>query len=321
MNKTSSKQKKPKVIAPKVIAILGPTATGKSLLAIQKAKEIDGEIISADSRLVYKGFDIASAKPTIEERQGIEHYLIDIVEPEVDYSVANFYDDAKIAIEKIHRKGKTPIIVGGTGLYFRILLEDFNPPRVAANYELRKELEQLDNQKLHEMLKELDPQTAEKIHFNNKVKIIRAIEVAKTLNKPISEAAGKKDPEFDVEWIGLNFHDRAELYEKINLRVDKMIEKGLIEETKKLLSKHGRINNFINTIGYQEILQYLDGEISLDKAISDIKQNTRHYAKRQLTWFRKNPLISWNYLSSSASTPGSTLPSINSRLAPPPVEM
>lgn len=275
---------------------MGPTATGKSDFAIQLAKKINGEIISADSRLIYKGFDIGTAKPSIEERQGIEHYLIDIVEPEVDYSVANFFDDAKIAIEKIRHKGKTPIIAGGTGLYFRILLEDFDLPRVEPNYELRNELEQLDTKKLHEILIELDPKSAEKIHFNNKVKIIRAIEIAKTLNTPKSQAAGKKEPEFDVEWIGLNFSDRKNLYDRINKRVDKMLEKGLIDETKNLLAKHGRINNLVNTIGYQEILKYIDGEISLDKAISDIKQNTRHYAKRQLTWFKKNHLINWNYL-------------------------
>lgn len=272
---------------------MGPTASGKTRMAIQIAKTNNGEIISADSRLVYKGFNIAAAKPTIEEMQGIKHYLIDIVEPEIDYSVANFYDDAKTAINGILAKGKTPIVVGGTGLYFRILLEDFDMPRVAPNYELRKELESIDTEKLHEMLKELDPGSAEKIHFNNKVKIIRALEVAKTLNKPISEAAGKKEPEFDVEWIGLNPPDRNVLYDRINQRVDEMVTKGLVEETKALLEKHGRINNFINTIGYQEILDYLGGEISLDEAILQIKQNTRRYAKRQLTWFRRNKLINW----------------------------
>lgn len=274
---------------------MGPTASGKTEFAIKKALMNNGEIISADSRLVYKGFDIATAKPTIEERQGIEHHLIDIVEPEVDYSVANFFDDAKIAIEKINKKDKTPIVVGGTGLYFRILLEDFDLPRVEADYELRKELGEKDSAELHKILEGLDPATAKKIHFNNKVKIIRAIEVFKTLKKPISQAAGKKKPEFNVEWIGLNFSNREDLYNRINARVDKMLENGLVEETKKLLSKHGRVNNFINTIGYQEILEYLDGNISLDEAIALIKQNSRRYAKRQLTWFRKNPLINWNY--------------------------
>lgn len=272
---------------------MGPTAAGKTKFAIRTALESNGEIISADSRLVYKGFDIATAKPTEKERQGIKHHLIDIVEPEVDYSVANFFDDAKIAIEKICQKGKTPIVVGGTGLYFRILLEDFDLPRVEADYELRRELEQKETSELHEILKKLDPKSADKIHFNNKVKIIRAIEVCQTLGKPISDAAGKKEPEFDVQWIGLNLPDRSVLYEKVNKRVDEMMEKGLVEETKTLLAKHGRINNFVNTIGYQEILEYLDGEISLDEAVLNIKQNTRHYAKRQLTWFRRNKLIKW----------------------------
>lgn len=275
---------------------MGPTASGKSALAIQTAKTNNGEIISADSRLVYKGFDIATAKPTIEEQEGIKHYLIDIVEPEIDYSVANFLDDAKAAIKEIINKGKTPIVVGGTGLYFRILLEDFDMPRVEPNYELRNQLENMETEKLHEMLKELDPISANKIHFNNKVKIIRALEVSKTLGMPHSEAAGKKEPEFDVEWIGLNPNDRAVLYERINNRVDEMIKKGVIEETKKLLEKHGRINNFINTIGYQEILEYIDGKMSLDEAILNLKQNTRRYAKRQLTWFRRNQLINWQNL-------------------------
>lgn len=272
---------------------MGPTASGKSNLAIQIAAENNGEIISADSRLVYKGFDIATAKPTIQERGDIEHHLIDIVEPEVDYSVANFLDDAKIAIGKIKSKGKTPIVVGGTGLYFRILLEDFDMPRVEPDYELRQQLEKLETKELHEMLKELDPISAEKIHFNNKVKIIRAIEVCKTLKKPHSVVAGKKEPEFNVKWIGLNPPNRADLYERINIRVDEMVEKGLIEETKALLKKHGRINNFVNTIGYQEILEYLDGKITLEEAILNMKQNTRRYAKRQLTWFRRNKFIQW----------------------------
>lgn len=274
---------------------MGPTAAGKTAYATQKALTNNGEIISADSRLVYKGFDTGTAKPTMDERQGIEHHLIDIVEPEVDYSVANFLDDAKSAIEKIQQKGKTPIVVGGTGLYFRVLLEDFDLPRVEADYELRKKLEEMETAELHKILIELDPKSAEKIHFNNKVKIIRAIEVSKVLNMPMSQAARKKEPEYDVEWIGITCSERSILYERINKRVDEMIENGLIDETKALLEKHGRITNFINTIGYQEILSYLDEEISLDEALETLKMNTRRYAKRQLTWFRRNPLINWNF--------------------------
>jgi len=275
---------------------VGPTASGKSSLAIQIAKSLNCEIISADSRLVYKGFNIAAAKPTVEERQGIEHHLIDIVEPEVDYSVANFHDDAKKAIEKIYAKGKIPIVVGGTGLYFRILLENFDLPRFEPNYELRAELEKFDSKQLHERLKKLDAVSAEKIHFNNKVKIIRALEVCEASGKPHSEVAGIKEPEYDVEWIGLNAKNRDDLYERINNRVEEMVEMGLVEETERLLAKHGRVPNFVNTIGYQEILEYLDGNASLEDAISAIKQNSRRYAKRQLTWFRRNSLINWNYL-------------------------
>lgn len=274
---------------PKVIAIVGPTASGKTAMSIELAKRINGEIVSADSRLVYKGFDIASAKPTLEEREGIPHYLIDIVEPEFDYSVGNYYDDAKNAIYEIISKGKTPIIVGGTGLYFRILLENYNLPRVEANYELRAELDKRDKEDLLEELKQLDKITYERLYDSNKRRIVRALEVIKLLNKPISEIDIEKEPEFNVEWKIPQMESREWLYDRINKRVDIMVEQGLVDETKYLLKKHGRIKNFVCTIGYQEILTYLDGEATLDEALDKLKQHSRNYAKRQLTWFRKNP--------------------------------
>ena len=274
---------------PKVIAIVGPTASGKTAMSIELAKKINGEIVSADSRLVYKGFDIASAKPTLEEREGIPHYLIDIVEPEFDYSVGNYHDDARKAIYEIISKGKTPIVVGGTGLYFRILLENYNLPRVEANYELRAELDKKEKEELLEELKQLDKITYERLFDSNKRRIVRALEVIKLLNKPISEMEIEKEPEFDVEWKIPKMESREWLYNRINTRVDIMVEQGLIDETKFLLKKHGRIKNFICTIGYQEILTYLDGEATLDEALDKLKQHSRNYAKRQLTWFRKNP--------------------------------
>lgn len=274
---------------PKVIAIVGPTASGKTAMSIELAKKINGEIVSADSRLVYKGFDIASAKPTLEEREGIPHYLIDIVEPEFDYSVGNYHDDARKAIYEIISKGKTPIVVGGTGLYFRILLENYNLPRVEANYELRAELDKKEKEELLEELKQLDKITYERLFDSNKRRIVRALEVIKLLNKPISEMEIEKEPEFDVEWKMPKMESREWLYNRINKRVDIMVEQGLIDETKFLLKKHGRIKNFICTIGYQEILTYLDGEATLDEALDKLKQHSRNYAKRQLTWFRKNP--------------------------------
>lgn len=278
----------------KVIAIAGPTASGKTKLAIEMAQQLDTEIISADSRLVYKGFDIGTAKPTKAEQELVKHYLIDVVEPEVDYSVADFADEARKIIDEIHSRGKVPIIAGGTGLYFRILLENYDLPRLEANPSLRAELEERDVDDLYNELLILDPKAAEKIHKNNKVRVIRALEVCKILNKPFSEAIGLKESEYDVEWIFPQIESREVLYDRINKRVDIMIADGLIDETKYLLSKHGRIKNLVNTIGYQEIIQYLDGVCDLDTAIEEIKQNTRRYAKRQLTWFRRNPELNVN---------------------------
>ena len=276
---------------PKVIAVVGPTASGKTKMAIELAHELDGEIISADSRLVYKGFDIAAAKPTMEEREGIPHYMIDIVEPEFDYSVGNYYDDAKKIIFDIVSRGKTPIVAGGTGLYIRILLEHYNLPRVEANYELRNELDKKDKEELLKELEELDSVTCKRLRDANKRRIVRAIEVIKTLNKPISQIEIEKEPEFDVDWKMPVLTSRQDLYDRIDSRVDKMIEDGLIDETKFLLKKHGRIKNFVCTIGYQEILAYLDGKWTLEEAVDKLKQHTRNYAKRQLTWFRKNPAL------------------------------
>lgn len=277
---------------PEVIAIAAPTASGKTKYAIELAKKIDGEIISADSRIIYKGFNIACAKPTKEEMQDIKHYMIDIVNPEEDYNVANFYDDAKPIIENIINRGKTPIIAGGTGLYFRILLEDFDLPRVAPNFKLREELEKQSTEDLYNKLIKLDIQASEKIHKNNKIKIIRALEIIEELNKPHTEVLAKKEAEYNVKWIGLPMN-REVLYKRIDKRVDLMVEQGLLEETKTLLKKHGRIKNFVKTIGYCEMLKYMDGIMSFEEAIEEIKKNTRHYAKRQLTWFRRNPALGY----------------------------
>lgn len=288
MNVNLSKTKKNKVIA-----VVGPTAAGKTDFSINLAKEIDGEIVSADSRLVYKGFDIGTAKPSLEERKDISHHMIDIVEPEVDYSAGVYVNDAKKCIYDILDRGKVPVIVGGTGLYFRVLLENYDLPKVKPDYELRKHLSEMDAEILHDMLRDLDSEIADKIEINDKKKIIRHIEIIKETGKKISESRGVSEPEFDVEWIGCNF-PRDILYDRINKRVDLMVENGLIEETKMLLKKHGRINNLLYTIGYQEIISYLDGTSTLDDALNTLKQNTRRYAKRQLTWFRKNEKISWN---------------------------
>lgn len=277
----------------RVIAVVGATASGKTSYAIELAKKINGEIISADSRLVYKGMDIGTAKPTIDEMQEIPHYMIDVVEPEYNYSVGLYVKEAKKYITDIISRGKVPIVVGGTGLYFRVLLENYDLPDVKPDYELRKELSSYSYEELLEMLTKLDEKAANSVEKNDKKKLIRYIEIIKLAGKPLDLVRGVKEKEFNVEWVGLNF-PREILYDRINKRVDLMIEQGLIDETKKLLQKHGRISNITDTIGYREVLSYLDGELSLDEAKDKLKQNTRNYAKRQLTWFRKNEQINWN---------------------------
>lgn len=277
----------------KVFAIVGPTASGKTDYSINFAKEINGEIISADSRLVYKGMDIGTAKPSKEEMQNIPHHMIDIVEPEFEYSAALYQKEARQKIYEINQRGKTPIIVGGTGLYIDILLKNFNLPNIEPNKKLREELATYSVEKLTEILKKLDINALNQIEANDRKKLIRAIEIIKSTGKPLDQSRSKGENEFDIKWIGRNF-ERDILYERINKRVDIMLEQGLVEETKNLINKHGRIPNIINTIGYKEIDGWLQGLYTYDEAVKLLKQNTRHYAKRQMTWFRRNPEIEWN---------------------------
>ena len=277
----------------KIIAIAGPSASGKTALAVLLAKELNGEIISVDSRQIYKGLDIGSAKPTIDERQGIKHHLMDIIEVTQPYSVADFCDMANEVIKDIVSRGKLPILAGGTGLYFRTLLQDFDLPRVAPNEELREELNKKSCEELYSMLSLKDYDIAQKIHFNNKVKIIRALEVCITLGIPMSKAQKKKESPYDVLWIGLNTPDREYLYERINKRVEIMMEQGLLKEAKELFEKYGENNILLNTIGYQEFLPYFKEETDLNTAIEQLKQNTRRYAKRQISWFNANKDINW----------------------------
>ncbi len=277
-----------------MIAIVGATASGKTAYSIELAKENNGEIISADSRLVYKGFDVTCAKPSVEERSGIPHYMMDIVSPEFDYTGGIYVREAKKCIYDIIRRGKTPIVVGGTGLYFRLLLENYIMPEVSPDFELREKLRKLPVEDLYNMLLELDSDGAQTIEQNDRKKLIRAIEIVTTLGKPLHEVRGVSDEnEFDVEWIGKNF-PRDILYKRINDRVELMLEAGMLEETKNLLAEYGRIPNLLHTIGYEEMISYLDGIVTLEEAVEKLKQNTRRYAKRQLTWFRKNTLIKWD---------------------------
>lgn len=277
----------------KLIAVTGPSSSGKTALAVSLAKRLDGEIISVDSRQIYKELDIGSAKPTMEERCSIPHYMIDIAEVTESFTAADYCDKAKLIISDIVKRGKVPILSGGTGLYFRVLLQDFELPRVAPNNELRAKLNIKSPEELYDMLLKLDKISAEKIHINNKVKIIRALEVCMTLGIPMSSAQKKKESEFDTLWTGLNSQNRDYLYKRINERVDIMMQKGLLKEAENLFKKYKDNNILLNTIGYQEFYPYFKGECDLKKSIDNLKQNTRRYAKRQISWFSANKEIFW----------------------------
>lgn len=277
----------------KVIAVVGPTASGKTSYSIELAKKINGEIVSADSRLVYKNFNIGTAKPAQEEMDNIPHHMIDIVEPTYEYTAGLYKQQASKVISNISSRGKTPIVVGGTGLYVDILLKGYTLPVTNSDKSYRKILNTLSNEELFVQLSKNDPQAAENIAKNDRNKIIRALEIINDTGCTLGDSRGLCESEYDVEWIGKNF-SRDILYERINNRVDIMIDRGLIDEVKKLIDCYGHIYNLVNTIGYREIIKYLDGELTLAESIELLKKNTRNYAKRQLTWFRRNNEIKWD---------------------------
>lgn len=281
------------MIEQKIIAITGPSASGKTALSVGIAKELNGEIISVDSRQIYKELDIGSAKPNFEERGGIVHHMIDIIDVTEPFTAADFTDRAGEIISDIFKRGKVPVLAGGTGLYFRILLQDFDLPRVAPNEKLRAELNQKSCEELYNMLLEKDIDIARKIHCNNKVKIIRALEVCLTLNMPMSKAQKKKNSPYNTLWFGLNSRDREYIYNRINNRVDIMLSQGLEAEAKNLFKKYPDNNILLNTIGYQEFYPYFKGETDFICAVNQLKQNTRRYAKRQISWFNSNKDIKW----------------------------
>jgi len=284
-----------------LIVIAGPTASGKTSISIQLAKKINGEIISADSMQVYKYMDIGTAKPTKDEMEGIPHYLIDEFDPKDEFSVAIFQEKAKKYLEIIYSKNKIPILVGGTGFYIQALVYDINFMETNNDYEYRSYLENLSkekgNQYINDMLSKVDPVSASKIHPNNIKRIIRALEYYKLTNKPISqhneEEKKNKFSPYNTAFFCLNMN-REILYKRIDTRVDQMIKLGLVEEVNDLLKK-GYSPNLVSMqgLGYKEIVKYLQGKISLDEAIYILKRDTRHFAKRQLTWFRRQENPYW----------------------------
>ena len=268
-------------------------------MSIELAKKIDGEIISCDSMQIYKDMDIGTAKPTKEEMQGIKHYLIDFVSPDERYSVADFKKDAKKAIKEILAKGKTPIIVGGTGLYVDSLIYEIEYQNIEFDEKYRERLEQQAEEqgidKLYEMARKIDGEAIKKISPNDKKRILRILEIYHATGKNKTEQekeSRKKEVEYDYKIYALSW-DREKLYERINKRVDIMLEQGLIEEVKNVYNKYEKFPTAMQGLGYKEVVEYLEGKTSKEEMIDKIKQETRRYAKRQLTWFRKNKQTIW----------------------------
>ena len=280
----------------KLIVIAGPTASGKTALAVELARRLDTEIISGDSMLVYKGLDIGTAKPGKKEMGGIRHHLIDILDAGAGFNVTDFINLAKPVITLLNQQGRIPILAGGTGLYIKSLVEGYRFNETSGDPEYRESLQRLAEEKgreyVFDMLRKVNPDAAERLHINNFRRIIRALEVYHLGGEQISEEKAS-ELAYDVFAIGLGW-ERSVLYERINRRVEIMIEQGLYNEVEGLL-KNGISDSCqsMKGIGYKELLPAVRGEISLDEAADKIKQNTRHFAKRQLTWYRKMPYIRW----------------------------
>lgn len=285
----------------KAIVVVGATASGKTALGVHIAKRFNGEVISADSMQIYKGMDIATAKPTTEEMDGVKHHLIDFVDVKNQYSVSNYCDDAKVIFDKVVENNKLPVIVGGTGLYIDSFLSNTKFLEAASSDTIRQELiveaEKNGIDSLYEQLKVIDPDAAENIHPNNTVRVIRALEIYKTTGKTLTEQNKfSHTVESDIEplYIGINYSDRENLYKRINLRVDLMLEAGLLEEAKEFFKLNPSKTAF-NAIGYKELKPFIDGDLSFDVCVENLKRETRRYAKRQITWFKRNKNINWVY--------------------------
>jgi len=283
-----------------LVAVVGPTASGKTALGVAIAKHFDGEVVSADSMQIYRGMDIATAKPEKEEMENIPHHLIDFLEPDKSFSLAEYVALATRTIEDIHNRGKLPVLVGGTGLYISTLLDNITLGDSGGDEALRTELlaeaQEKGNAHLLAELEKIDPDTAKNLHENNLLRIVRAIEVFRLTGKKMSEwvKESRNSPSpYDFCIIGLNYKDRQNLYDRVNKRVDIMMEKGLLEEAKKVLS--GELKTSAQAIGYKELKPYINGDLPLEDCVEKLKQGTRNYAKRQLTWFRRDERINWVY--------------------------
>ena len=283
---------------PKVVVIVGPTASGKTAVSIELAKKINGEIISADSMQIYKYMDIGTAKPTLDEMQGIKHYMLDVVMPDETFNVAKYKSMAESAIEEILKKGKLPIIVGGTGLYINTLVDGIEFADVPGDEEYRNELIEKGYREgamsIYKELEKVDSESAKKIDPNNIRRVARALEIYKVTGKTKTQLdiESRKEVKYDYRLFGMEW-DRETLYNRIDLRVDKMIEAGLIDEVRNVTEKFKISNTAVQGLGYKEVIEFLNGNISYEEMIEKLKLETRHYAKRQLTWFRRDKRIKW----------------------------
>lgn len=283
---------------PKVIVIVGPTASGKTAISIELAKKINGEIVSADSMQIYREMNIGTAKPTEIEKENIKHYMIDIIEPSENFNVAKYKEKAQEAIEEILKKGKTPIVIGGTGLYINTLINgiEFKEIETDKNYreKLEKEVEEKGIDEVYKKLQEIDPEAAQTIDKNNVRRVIRALEIYKMTGKTKTQLDKEsiKEVQYDYRIFGMLW-EREELYDRINKRIDIMLEKGLIEEVKEVTRKYKMSNTALQGIGYKEVIEYLENKIDKESMIENLKMETRRYAKRQITWFKRDERIIW----------------------------
>ena len=284
-----------------VIAVVGPTASGKTSLSIEIAKRFSGQVVSADSMQIYEKMNIATAKPTLDEMQGIPHHLIGFQPIDKKFSVAEYVDLANECIHKIYNAGDLPVIAGGTGLYIDSLLQNIQFSKEESNTEIREELTEMFQEKgaeyMLDWLREIDPETANRLHLNDKSRIIRALEIYKLTGKTLTEQkvlSRLEETPYDVLYIGINYRDRNVLYDRINLRVDLMLENGLLEEAEEFYNTPAD-KTACQAIGYKELAPYFRGDATLNECVEKLKLETRHYAKRQLTWFRKNENVNWIY--------------------------
>jgi len=282
---------------PLVLAVVGPTCSGKTALSIALAQSLGGEIVACDSRTIYKYMDIGTAKPSHEEQAGIAHHMLDVVEPSEIYTVAQYKDAAANCISEILQRGAVPIVCGGTGFYARALLEGLAIPSVPPQHELRAELNALadreGNSVLHDKLRQLDEVTAAKLSQNDRFRVIRALEVSLVAGKPFSDLIAKQPVPYRIIWMGLNVGDRANLKTYIEKRLDVQMQSGLLDEVQNLLHKYGTCHTLMNSVNYREFIDFFEGKFSFDDALVECVRHNYQLARRQLIWFRANKEINW----------------------------